>query len=70
MAKQRKTGGSKKKTAKPSGKKKISGLMYDPAGCFDTKSAAVKSAETLRAKGKRARVIPKKSGKGACIYTR
>jgi hypothetical protein len=60
----------KRKKSTATGKKKISGLLYDPAGCFSSKSAASKSAETIRKSGKKARVIPNKNGKGACIYTR
>lgn len=79
MATTRKAGGKKtttrkrttaKKRSTATGKKKISGLLYDPAGCFDSKTAASNAADAIRAKGKKARVIPNKSGKGACIYTR
>jgi len=65
-----KTTAKRKKSTAKAGKKKIAGLLYDPAGCFNSKTAAAKSAETIRKSGKKARVIPNSNGKGACIYTR
>lgn len=65
-----KTTAKRKKSTAKAGKKKIAGLLYDPAGCFNSKTAAAKSAETIRNSGKKARVIPNSNGKGACIYTR
>lgn len=73
MAKAKKT-----RARKASGARKISGLpktkkfggkTYTKSSCSKLKSAAKKTADNIRSRGKNARVVKNPAG-GYCIYTR
>lgn len=74
----RKAAGSKAKAKRRSGigakaaaspaTKVIAGERFTKNSCGKTKTDAKKAAESLRKKGKKARVV--KAAKGYCVYTR
>jgi len=56
------------KASASSATKKFNGQVFRKRSCSTTKTGAKKTAEGLRKKGKKARVV--KVAKGYCVYTR
>lgn len=54
-------------TAAAVGKIKISGATFTKTSCHTTKTAAKKAADSIRAKGNKARVV-KSAGGVTCVY--
>lgn len=57
-----------KASAAPKATRTFGGVRFSKNSCGKTKTAAKKTADNLRAKGKKARVV--KTKVGYCVYTR
>lgn len=67
MAKSKKSTGRKKKASTSKSTMKISGSTFTKKACSSKKTTASKSAEAIRKRGYKARVV-KQSGGGYCVY--